>query len=280
MTTDPRSKPVPAAWGEHITAWAATLAAAQHSRPTIATRTDHLRRAARALAPTPPWEITSDQLIEWASGQQWARETRRSVYTSLRSFWRWAIAAGRATDDPTTALPRVRAAEPKPRPAPAGIIRQGLDHADPRTWIILRLAREIGMRRGEIAQVHATDIWEDLVGWTITAHGKGAKDRDLPIAAELARVLLRRCDGGWLLPSDRHTSGHLTPEYVGKLASRALPGVWTLHTLRHTCATELHDQTRDLLLVQRLLGHASVATTQRYVAVRDDALRAALAAAA
>ena len=277
MTTDPRSKPVPDAWGDHITAWSATLAAAHASPATIRTRTDHLRRASRALGPD-PWAVDADALLAWVGTRTWSRETRRNTYASLRSFWRWAIATEQATSDPTRALPRVRATEPKPRPAPAGVVRQGLDHADPRTWIILRLARELGMRRGEIARVHAADIWEDLAGWSITAHGKGGRDRDLPMRSDLARLLLRRCAGGWLLPSDRHPSGHLTPEYVGKLATRALPGVWTLHTLRHACATDVHDRTHDLLLVQRLLGHASVATTQRYVLVRDDALRAALAA--
>lgn len=50
-----------------------------------------------------------------------------------------------------------------------------------------------------------------------------------------------------------------------------------MHQLRHLCATELHDEYRDMRAVQTLLGHASIATTQRYVAVRHDRLRAMVA---
>jgi integrase/recombinase XerC len=46
-----------------------------------------------------------------------------------------------------------------------------------------------------------------------------------------------------------------------------------MHALRHLCATELHDETHDLRAIQQLLGHASVATTERYVAVHPDAVR-------
>ena len=49
-----------------------------------------------------------------------------------------------------------------------------------------------------------------------------------------------------------------------------------MHQLRHLCATEVHDQTHDLRLVQTLLGHASLATTQRYVAVDDSKVREAI----
>ena len=49
-----------------------------------------------------------------------------------------------------------------------------------------------------------------------------------------------------------------------------------MHQLRHLCATEVHEQTHDLRLVQTLLGHASLATTQRYVKVDDTKIREAI----
>ena len=71
------------------------------------------------------------------------------------------------------------------------------------------------------------------------------------------------------------------PAWIGKLATRVLPPPWTLHKLRHRFATVTHDATGDLIVVQQLLGHASLATTQTYVAVNRSRMRvAALAAAA
>ena len=64
------------------------------------------------------------------------------------------------------------------------------------------------------------------------------------------------------------------------MVSAALAGNWTAHTLRHRFATVTHDATGDLVVVQQLLGHASLATTQLYVAANHDRMRAAVLAAA
>ena len=58
--------------------------------------------------------------------------------------------------------------------------------------------------------------------------------------------------------------------------SKLLPAGWGCHSLRHRYATKTYEQTHDLFLVARLLGHASVETTQIYVAMPDSRLREAL----
>lgn len=63
------------------------------------------------------------------------------------------------------------------------------------------------------------------------------------------------------------------------LLSRALPEGWTGHTLRHRMASVSYAATRDLLAVGAVLGHSRPETTQRYVRMPDDALRAAVSAA-
>jgi len=63
------------------------------------------------------------------------------------------------------------------------------------------------------------------------------------------------------------------------LVNAELPKPWTLHGLRHRFATAIYQKTKDLIVVQQLLGHASVATTQRYLAFTSDSLRAAVNAA-
>lgn len=264
-----RDKPTPAPWRAPLDRWACALSAAGRSRPTIATRTDHLRRLARAF-PCGPQSVTADGLTEWAGRQTWARETRRSVYASLRSFFRWL-----GGDNPAAGLPMIQAANPLPRPTPDRVYQSARLASDDRVTLILRLAAEAGLRRAEIAVVHERDLSEDLAGWTLLVHGKGGRLRMVPLTASLALAVRAAVmkGGGWAFPGD--DGGHLSPRYVGKLATRVLPGDWTLHSLRHRFASVAYAGSRDMLAVQRLLGHASPATTQRYVRLPDDALRAA-----
>lgn len=274
-----RGKDVSGGWVDGLAAWRVVLLAAGRSPSTVSTRSDHVARASRALGGS-PWSVTEADLLGWVSGQSWSTETRRSVYASLRSFWSWAVASGRCEVSPAAVLPAVRAGAALPRPTPERAYRAALRAADGRGRLILRLAAECGLRRAEISQVHARDLVEDLAGWSLVVHGKGGRLREVPMMDDLARTVRAQlmATGGWLLPGD--DDGHLSPRYVGILASRLLPDGWTLHTLRHRCASIAYAAERDLLGVQQLLGHASVATTQRYVRVPSDAVRRAVANAA
>lgn len=260
-------------WPFLIAAWISALAASGAARTTQRTRAAHLCRAARVLGGDPR-SVTGADLVAYVAGQDWARETRRSVTSSLRSFYRWAAAEGHVEVDPARSLPSVSPAPPRPRPAPEAIYRQALAMATPRERLILRLAAELGLRRAEIAQVHTRDLRDDLMGWSLLVHGKGDRDRVIPLPAGLA-LELRRQGPGWVFPGD--DGGHLSPRWVGKLATRVLPGDWTLHTLRHRFATRAYGLERDLLVVQSILGHSSPATTRRYVLVDEERTRATVA---
>ena len=84
-------------------------------------------------------------------------------------------------------------------------------------------------------------------------------------------MLLRRQPEGWLFPGNYN--GHLSPRYVGTLISRLLPAGVTMHALRHRFATRAYSVNRDVFAVQQLLGHASPATTRRYVQLQDSVMR-------
>ena len=155
--------------------------------------------------------------------------------------------------------------------------RGALAQADPRAALAIRLAAQCGLRRGEIARARVEDLEQDLVGWSLRVKGKGGHVRLVPVEDGLA-ALIRERGAGWLFPSNH--GGHLTPHHLGKIVSANLPGELTTHTLRHRCATVAYASTRDLRAVQELLGHAKPETTAIYTAVPDEAVRAAMRAAA
>ncbi|MET0725937.1 MAG: tyrosine-type recombinase/integrase [Leifsonia sp.] len=142
---------------------------------------------------------------------------------------------------------------------------------------MLRLAHDAGLRRREIAMLHSDDMFEDLDGWSLRVHGKGDKERDVPLTLRLG-FDLRALGHGYAFPGQ--IDGHLSPRRVGELAVDVLPSPWTIHTLRHSFATRAYGVDSDLFVVQELLGHASPATTRIYVQVRSERLRSTVAAIA
>jgi integrase/recombinase XerC len=250
-------------------AWLAVLRAAGRRKATVNLREYQVRRLARAM-PCGPWEVAGGQLVEWIGSQGWDVETLRSHRAALRGFYRWAHGQGLVLVDPALALPSVKPADPNPRPAPEDAYRLALACADDRLRLMLRLAAELGMRRGEVAQAHADDLERDLTGWTLRVVGKGGRVRRIPLTDGLA-VAVRRRGAGFLFPGA--IDGHLSPAYVGKLVARALPEAWTMHSLRHRFASVAYSHDRDVFTVQEVLGHRSPVTTRLYVKVPSEALR-------
>lgn len=182
-------------------------------------------------------------------------------------------------------LPSVREQRGAPRPTPDRVWREALLAADPRLKLVLRLAAECGLRRAEVAQVHARDLIDGVDGTQLLVHGKGNKQRVVPLSDSLADAIRDRLQdptiraaGGWLFPNNKGTD-HLTAPWVGYLVREVLPRGWTMHQLRHRFASRAYRGTRNLRAVQILLGHENLGTTQRYTAVDDEELRAAMTAA-
>jgi integrase len=143
-----------------------------------------------------------------------------------------------------------------------------------RVALMLALACQAGLRRAEIAALHHDDLTWTAGGPALRITGKGARVRMVPISTALAGQLT---GDGWVFPN--RNGSHLSVSRVGELCSQALGDGWSLHSLRHRFATRAYAGSRDLRAVQTLLGHVSVATTQRYTAIDDDAVRAAMLAA-
>jgi len=275
---DPRCKQIPDCWVKPLHDWETYLRAGGASDATLTTRLAHARRIARAMK-VPPAAVQPEEMLAWLAARNWALETRRSCNAALRSLWGYLMATGAVDRDVSAAVPRVTTSRGKPRPLGDVAYGEALASADDRTSLILQLSAEMGMRRGEIALVHNDDLVEDLAGTSLVVHGKGRKTRVLPMTDRLARRVRKACHegGGWAFPGQ--IDGHLSPGYVGVLAHQVLVAN-KLHQGRHRFATKALRSGANLMVVKELLGHESLATTQIYLAVAGDELRAAVEAVA
>lgn len=259
-------------WTYHVTSWAREQRVSGLAPASIELWTRYLRDLSRAH-PGDPWTITRSEIIIWLDSHTWVSATRRSARTAVVVFFRWAEDTGLILISPAARLPKIKYQRPLPRPAPDDVIATAIHQASPRVRLMIMLGAFCGLRRREIAAVHT----DHLDGQHLRVVGKGEKAREVPVPRPLAAVI-RNAPPGWLFPSSY--GAHLSPPYVGKLMSRALPGQWTAHTLRHAAATAWADAGLDLHELRELLGHASTATTEIYTLVRPERLITGVEAAA
>lgn len=258
-------------WIAAITAFGDWGKANGYPDTTLRTRREHLQLLAKSM-PHGPWSVTADDLVGWFDGRDWATNTRRSRRTTLRAFYRWAVEAGHVEASPALSIPRGEVPRPNPRPVPDRIYADALKAATPRELLMVRLAAEHGLRRAEVAQIHSDDVFEDLDGWTLLVHGKGGRQRHIPLLDDVAEQL-RALPKGWAFPG-RTAAGHLSPRWVGKIIATLLLEDYTMHKLRHRAGTRFYENSgHDLFATQELLGHASPVTTQVYVRVNAARLR-------
>ncbi len=143
---------------------------------------------------------------------------------------------------------------------------------------------ECGLRCGEVVAVRPEHL--DLSTCRLMIRdGKGGKDRVVWFSDDLrdlvARWVERRPASDWLLCT-RH-GGQLSTRYLRELVKRKAIGAGiaeadrvTPHVLRHSFATDLLSETKNIRLVQKALGHANLATTMIYTHVADEELERAL----
>lgn len=200
-------------------------------------------------------------------------ETRKSQLASWRVFYGWAQQRGLRADNPTIALASIRVPVRVPRVAPDDDIQQALIGATPRDRALVLLARYACLRLTELTTLHmrARD------GERLRVLGKGDKERIVYVNEPLMFALHRletTLEFGYYFPGAN--GGHMHPMSVNKIITR-LTG-WNPHSLRHAGATAAYNATGDLRGVQEMLGHSSLATTQRYLHLDDDARRRVAAA--
>ena len=244
-----------------------------------------LGRLRRWLDPTPLRDATRDDLDRFTVAIGYlAPATRATGLSYLAGYYRWLEHDGRILLSPATALPRPRVrGDLDPRKVlPEAAVARLLDAPDALTPIglrdraVLELLYGTGLRRQELAGLDLSD-WLVGEGVVHVRRGKRRKERLVPLgpcAAAAVDAYLRR--GRSLLRGDRVTAALFRSRFGNRLSvatvtslvvhhgARAL-GRWvTPHMLRHSYATHLLRRGADVRAVQLLLGHSSVATTQRY----------------
>jgi integrase/recombinase XerD len=205
--------------------------------------------------------------------------------SALRQCFGFLVDEGWRTDDPSPALPRPRTRRPLPRIlghkdvealfAVAETEAAGDRPEAVRLLALLELLYGSGLRASELVSLPLNAVPRDAPFLTIT--GKGGQQRMVPVSTRarqaLSRWLALRGDKGRLLFPSTGKSGHLTRvrlfQLLRELALRAGldPERVSPHVLRHAFATHLLEGGADLRVLQTLLGHADIATTQIYTHV-------------
>lgn len=222
----------------------------------------------------------ADDLVTWLAGLDLARSSRATYRAHLRAFFSWLHETGRREGNPALTVPSAKAPRGLPRPVtPAGVQAIIAACSDPRaatTRAYVLLAAYEGMRVHEIAKVRGEHFSETEV----TVHGKGGVLSTIPLNPLVSLLAETMPRVGYWFPSSSST-GHVSRVTVSQAISRAMrrAGVaGTPHGLRHHFGTQvLRASGGDLRLTQRVMRHASPATTAIYTQVLDDAAFRAVA---
>ncbi|NDY41861.1 tyrosine recombinase XerC [Dissulfurirhabdus thermomarina] len=273
---------------DHIRRFLDHLRAERRCSPnTVAAyRRDLAEFAAFVGRPCDPRDVPPRQIRAWLAGlaRRRARSTLARKLAALRSFYRFLGRAGTGAPNPTLLVraPRV----PKGLPACLSVDeafalldRPGVEgFAAARDRAILELLYSAGIRVSELTGLDLRDV--SLAPEMVRVRGKGDKERVVPYGEKARRALeaylperaavlarLRRPDEPALFLNRRGT--RLTRRSVARMvaARRRESGLAveaTPHTFRHSMATHLLESGADLRAIQELLGHASLATTQKY----------------
>jgi integrase/recombinase XerD len=205
--------------------------------------------------------------------------------SALRQFYGFLIDEGLRRDDPSPALPRPRTRRPLPRLLGHGEVEALFARAESeaatdkaeavRMLVLLELLYGSGLRATELVSLPLAAVPRDAPFLNVT--GKGGQQRLVPVSTRarqaLSRWLALRPEGSKLLFPSRSGKGHLTRirlfQLLRALAARAGidPEKVSPHVLRHAFATHLLEGGADLRVLQTLLGHADIATTQIYTHV-------------
>ena len=255
---------------------------------------DFLGRRKRPVAAAERGDIDAWLAALAAAGLAASSSARR--LSAVRQFHKFLAGENLRTDDPTRIVASPRARRPLPKVLSIDEVDRLLRLAEAelgspelsdaaraeaqRLYLLLELLYATGMRVSELVGLKRSAVMRDAA--YLTVRGKGGKERIVPLtdrARDAVRAYLAALPPGtWLFPADGQ-SGFLARQVFARalkgLAARAGISAARVspHVLRHAFASHLLAGGADLRVVQTLLGHADISTTQIYTHVLDEKLR-------
>lgn len=264
---------------ESIERFRSSLSAKGRSDDTVKAYTTDLKVLLQELEVT---QIPLTELEECAAN--WLTANRRRVapkttgrrLTSLRAFGRWAGMGQQILADYSAPTP----AKSIPHPLPEGMegVRRLIEITrNEKQQALIALCGYCGLRVSEALRTEPGDF--DLHDMLLTVHGKGDKERIVPVsqaAWEILAVPMTRalCEGGRPVVNLQDRFARRVITELGRKAK--LKREISSHDLRATFATAVFDKTKNLRLVQELLGHANSTTTEVYTGVAMSAMKQAV----
>lgn len=231
----------------------------------------------------PLGRIQKKHVVSWLIDHSGAPSGDRQRLSILRTFFRWHVEQGNLRVDPTVGIRHQTVPRYLPRGLPADVPTALLGVTDARGALIILLMVQEALRRCEVVSIEFGDVDPDE-RLLLVRQGKGGHQRVVPLSEETwaaMQVYLAQhpAKAGPLIRSYTRPHSSISPGYVSALMRqwRTEAGVFaTPHRLRHTAATDMLRHGAHVRDVQAALGHASLATTQRYMPWLVADLRSAM----
>lgn len=259
---------------------------------TVKHERSHLRGFGNVTGDIPVAEITRVEATRYLESLHGLSPgTRRRRWGTIRAFFRWLVDEGYLTADPVARFKSPQEPRSVPRALSGEEVTQLLGSLpDTRAKLIVSLMLYLGLRCCEVARLRYDDISDD----SVRVVGKGSHTRILPLLPEVRTAVGEYAAGcandrtGFVVRAHHRAARKgqgLSADTISGLVAQWMKdaGVQTgprdgrsAHSLRHSCATDMMKGGKHLRDIQRALGHSSLVTTERYLALEVEGLAEAM----